>query len=87
MNAQSVIEMLPTEEAAKLRGSGPLSSRPYWDPDWWELERKAIFLRTWLHIGHLCEVPESGSFIRRAAETLLAARASERAADRALAAS
>ena len=65
MNVQSSIPMLPTEEAARLRGRGPVSSRPYWDPAWWELERKAIFLRSWLHIGHVCELPEPGSFIRR----------------------
>jgi phenylpropionate dioxygenase-like ring-hydroxylating dioxygenase large terminal subunit len=68
MNAQQSIEMLPTEEAARLRGTGTLSAKPYYDPDWWELERKAIFLRTWLHVGHVCEVPEPGSFIRREIE-------------------
>jgi phenylpropionate dioxygenase-like ring-hydroxylating dioxygenase large terminal subunit len=68
MNVQKAITMLPTEEAAKLRGSGPVSARPYYDPEWWELERKAIFLKSWLHIGHVCEVPEPGSFIRREVE-------------------
>ncbi len=68
MNVQQSITMLPTQEAAKLRGRGPVSARPYYDPEWWELERKAIFMRTWLHIGHVCEVPEPGSFIRREVE-------------------
>ncbi len=68
MNVQQSIAMLPTEEAAKLVGRGPVSSRPYHDPAWWELERKAIFLRSWIHIGHVCEVPEAGSFIRREVE-------------------
>ena len=68
MNVQSAITMLPIEEAAKLRGRGPVSSRPYWDPEWYELERKAIFMRSWLHIGHVCEVPEPGSFIVRNVE-------------------
>ncbi len=68
MDAQSAIPMLAVEDAAKLRGSGPLSSRPYWDPEWWELERKAIFMRTWLHIGHVCEIAEPGMFIRRELE-------------------
>ena len=68
MNIQSAIQMLPTDEAARLRGTGPVSSRPYWDPAEWELERQAIFLRTWLHIGHVCEVPDAGSFIRREIE-------------------
>ena len=65
---QQPFAMLPVEEAARLRGSGPVSSRPYFDPDWWELERRAIFLRTWLHVGHVCEIPEPGSFIRREIE-------------------
>ena len=68
MNVQQSIPMLPTDEAAKLRGRGPVSSRPYYDPEWWELEKQAIFLRTWLHIGHVCEIPEPGSFIRREIE-------------------
>ena len=68
MNVQSAIHMLPTEEAAKLRGRGPLSSKPYFDPEWYELERKAIFMRSWLHIGHVCEIPEPGSFILREVE-------------------
>ncbi|MBV1690558.1 aromatic ring-hydroxylating dioxygenase subunit alpha [Novosphingobium sp. G106] len=68
MNVQQSIPMLPTEEAAKLRGRGPVSSRPYYDPEWWELEKQAIFLRTWLHVGHVCEIPEPGSFIRREIE-------------------
>lgn len=68
MNVQSAIRMLPTEEAARLRGRGPVSSKPYYDPAAWELERQAIFLRTWLHIGHVCEIPEPGSFIVRDVE-------------------
>jgi len=68
MKVQPSIDMLPTVEAAKLRGRGPVSALPYYDPDWWELERKAIFMRTWLHIGHVCEIPEPGSFIRRDVE-------------------
>ncbi|MGB8363518.1 MAG: aromatic ring-hydroxylating oxygenase subunit alpha [Rhizomicrobium sp.] len=68
MNVERSFTMLPVEEAARLQGGGPVSSRPYYDPEWWELERQAIFLRTWLHIGHVCEVPEPGSFIRREVE-------------------
>jgi phenylpropionate dioxygenase-like ring-hydroxylating dioxygenase large terminal subunit len=58
-------EMLPVEEASRLLGGGPVSSRPYYDPEWWELERKGIFMRTWLHVGHICELPDPGSFVRR----------------------
>ncbi len=68
MNAEPAIRMLPVEEAAKLRGSGALPSAPYHDPDWWELERKAVFLRSWLNVAHVSEVPEPGSFVRREIE-------------------
>jgi len=68
MNMQPPFTMLPVKDAARLRGRGPVSSRPYYDPEWWELERQAIFLRSWLHVGHVCEIPEPGSFIRREIE-------------------
>jgi hypothetical protein len=35
MNVQSSITMLPLEEAAKLLGRGPVSAKPYYDPEWW----------------------------------------------------
>lgn len=68
MNAYQPFNMLPVDEAAQLFDTGPVSSLPYYDPEWWELEREAIFMRTWIHIGHVCEVPEPGSFIRREIE-------------------
>jgi phenylpropionate dioxygenase-like ring-hydroxylating dioxygenase large terminal subunit len=49
-------------------GTDPIPARPYYDPDWFELERQAIFRRSWLQIGHVCELPEPGSFIRREVE-------------------
>jgi phenylpropionate dioxygenase-like ring-hydroxylating dioxygenase large terminal subunit len=68
MSAPPAITMLPPDEAAALLGSGPIPSYVYTDPEWWEWERRAIFMRTWLHIGHICEVPDSGHFIRRDVE-------------------
>ena len=68
MNYQQPLPMLPVEEAAKLRGRGPVSSKPYYDAEWWELERKAIFLNTWIYLAHVCEIPEPGSFIVREVE-------------------
>jgi phenylpropionate dioxygenase-like ring-hydroxylating dioxygenase large terminal subunit len=68
MTVQQSIPMLPVAEAMARFDRGPVPARPYYDPEWWELERKAIFLRTWLHIGHVCEIPEAGSFIRRDVE-------------------
>ncbi len=46
-------------------GTDPVPARFYFDPEWYELERKAIWMRTWLNIGHVCELPENGSFVRR----------------------
>lgn len=68
MHSGKAITMLPTEEAAKLRGKGPLDARPWHDPEWWELERKAVWMRSWLPLAHVCEVPQPGSFIRREVE-------------------
>lgn len=53
---------------AMALGTDPIPARYYYDPEWFELERKAIFMRSWLNIGHVCELPENGSFIRREIE-------------------
>lgn len=49
-------------------GNEPIPGRYYYDPEWFELERRAVFMRSWINIGHVCEVPESGSFVRREIE-------------------
>jgi len=49
-------------------GTEPIPARYYYDPEWFELERKAVWMRSWLNIGHVCELPEPGSFIRREIE-------------------
>ena len=49
-------------------GTDPVAARYYHDPEWFELERKAIFMRSWINVGHVCELPEPGSFIRREIE-------------------
>jgi phenylpropionate dioxygenase-like ring-hydroxylating dioxygenase large terminal subunit len=49
-------------------GSEPVPAAPYYDPGYFELEREAVFKRTWLQVGHICELPEPGSFIRCAIE-------------------
>ena len=49
-------------------GNAPIPAKAYYDPEWFELERQAVFLRTWFPVGHVCEVPESGNFIRREIE-------------------
>jgi phenylpropionate dioxygenase-like ring-hydroxylating dioxygenase large terminal subunit len=55
---------VPHEDLAWL-GQGPIPAAPYYDPAWFELEREAVFKRTWLQIGHLCELPAPGDFIVR----------------------
>jgi phenylpropionate dioxygenase-like ring-hydroxylating dioxygenase large terminal subunit len=49
-------------------GTDPIPARYYYDADWFEDERKAVFMRSWINIGHVCELPESGSFVRREIE-------------------
>jgi len=46
-------------------GTGPIPAGPYYLDDYFDLEREAIFRRSWLNIGHVCELPEPGSFIVR----------------------
>ncbi|MBP9034596.1 MAG: Rieske 2Fe-2S domain-containing protein, partial [Pseudomonadales bacterium] len=54
----------PGEEALAL-GTGPIPAGPYYRSEYFELEREAIFRRSWLNLGHVCELPEAGSFIVR----------------------
>jgi phenylpropionate dioxygenase-like ring-hydroxylating dioxygenase large terminal subunit len=58
-------ERLEPEAAADRFGRGPVAAYPYYDKAWYEDELEAIFRRSWLHVGHACEIPEPGSFIRR----------------------
>jgi phenylpropionate dioxygenase-like ring-hydroxylating dioxygenase large terminal subunit len=57
----------PTQDAASL-GTDPIPAKAYYDPEYWEAERQAIFLKTWINVGHTIELPESGSFFRREIE-------------------
>jgi phenylpropionate dioxygenase-like ring-hydroxylating dioxygenase large terminal subunit len=56
-----------TDEALAL-GTEPIPAGPYYRDDYFDLEREAIFRRTWLNVGHICELPEAGSFIVRPLE-------------------
>src|SRR5581483_7311076 len=49
-------------------GTEPIPAGPYYEPDYFELEREAIFRRTWLQLAHLCEFPQRGSFVVREIE-------------------
>ncbi len=53
-------------------GTGPVPAAPYYDPAYYELEREAVFRHSWLQLGHVSELPEPGSFIRREVEVLKA---------------
>ena len=46
-------------------GTEPIPAKYYYDPEWHELERKAVWMRSWLNVGHVCDLPETGSFVRR----------------------
>lgn len=51
-------------------GTDPIPAAPYYDPAYFELEREAIFRRSWLQVGHVCELAEPGSFIVRPVEAV-----------------
>ncbi len=57
----------PESDEALALGTEPIPAGPYYRDDYFDLEREAIFRRTWLNIGHICELPEAGSFIVAAA--------------------
>ena len=52
-----------TEHYPEL-GTGPVSYEDSISPDHYELERKAIFARTWLNVGRVEQLPRSGSYFR-----------------------
>lgn len=68
MNEQAPVFQSATKDDVAWLGTGPVPARPYYDPAYFELEREAVFKRTWLQVGHICEVPAPGSFIRREIE-------------------
>ncbi|PLK25823.1 aromatic ring-hydroxylating dioxygenase subunit alpha [Novosphingobium sp. TH158] len=67
MNEQTKVYTSPEEKVAWL-GTDPIPAKAYYDPEWFELERQAIFMRTWIEVGHVCELPEPGTWIRRELE-------------------
>jgi len=67
MNVQAPVFHTPDEQVAWL-GTDPIPATAYYDPEFFELERKAIFMRSWIEIGHVCELPEPGTWIRRELE-------------------
>lgn len=62
--AVSQFTRVPADDLAWL-GTDPVPAKPYYDPAYFEVERKAVFLKSWIHVGHVCELSDAGSFIRR----------------------
>lgn len=70
MNEQvRTFEPTPQSELDWL-GTAPIPARAYYDPGYFEAEREAVFRRSWINVGHVCELPEPGNFIRRELEVV-----------------
>lgn len=54
-----------TARVIEALGCAPVPAGPYYLDHYFALEREAIFKRTWLVIGHECELPKVGDFIVR----------------------
>ena len=46
-------------------GTGPVSTEPYYVPDYFEREKAAIFRKVWLNVGRVEEIAEPGDYIVR----------------------
>ncbi len=46
-------------------GTGPVSFRDSVSPEFYELEREAIFKRAWLNVGRIEDVPRPGSYLTK----------------------
>jgi glycine betaine catabolism A len=58
-----------TEHYAAL-GTGPVSYADCISPEFFELEREAIFRRTWLHVGRIEQLPLSGSYFTKSIDVV-----------------
>src|SRR5215813_12045810 len=53
-----------TEQHPEL-GTGPVSFADSISPEFYELEREAIFKRAWLNVGRIEELPKNGSYLTK----------------------
>ncbi len=53
-----------TEHYPEL-GTGPVSFRDSTSPEFYEMEREAIFKRAWLNVGRVEELPRVGSYLTK----------------------
>ena len=56
-----------TEHYPEL-GTGPVSFRDSTSPEFYELEREAIFKRAWLNVARVEELPRVGSYLTKEIE-------------------
>lgn len=70
MNAPITTYQSVEKDDVAWLGTEPIPAAPYYDPAYFELEREAVFRKTWLQIGHLSEIAEPGCFIVRSVEML-----------------
>ncbi len=68
MEESSTQDHIELDEDTADLGTSPIPAAPYYQPDYFALEVEAIFRRSWLQIGHVCELPEPGSYIVREIE-------------------
>ena len=68
MNMQQAEAQASADDEIARLGTDPIPAEPYYQPAYFALEQEAIFKRTWLNIGHICELPQPGSFIVRPVE-------------------
>jgi phenylpropionate dioxygenase-like ring-hydroxylating dioxygenase large terminal subunit len=43
-------------------GTGPVPIEPYVSPEFYELEKKHVFKKTWIHVGRVEEIPNTGDY-------------------------
>lgn len=53
---------LTDAEIARI-GTDPIPTEPYWSDEYFELERRNLFRRVWLHAGREIDIPEVGDFL------------------------
>src|ERR1700744_293804 len=46
-------------------GTGPVDYTDSTDPEYYQLEREAIFRKTWLHVGRVEQIPRKGNYFTR----------------------
>jgi len=68
MNAHVQSFRPPAKDELAWLGTRPIPTQPYYDPAWYADEIEAIFKRSWLQIGHVCELPQPDSYIVRELE-------------------